>query len=72
MQAARGGATRTGPGYCSSRATGIAADALAVALLNTYGRWPQLDGVGGWREREIRRAVQLGLGATGPGPSTCG
>lgn len=43
----------------------VAADALGVALLKTYGSWPKLDAVGVWQQRQIRRAGELGLGVKG-------
>ena len=43
----------------------VAADALAVAILKTYASWPMLDGVDVWKQRQLRRAVELGLGVKG-------
>lgn len=44
----------------------IALDAVAVALLRTYGAWTKVTDKGVWEQRQIRRAVELGIGATGP------
>jgi uncharacterized protein (DUF362 family) len=40
----------------------IALDVLAVAFLRTYGTWPKLTGKKVWEQRQIARAIELGLG----------
>jgi uncharacterized protein (DUF362 family) len=41
----------------------VALDAVAVALLRTYGTWPKLAGKKTpWEARQIKRAIELGLG----------
>lgn len=44
----------------------VALDAVAVALLRTYGEWPKVLERGVWQQRQIVRAIELGLGARGP------
>jgi uncharacterized protein (DUF362 family) len=44
----------------------IALDAVAVALLRSYESWPKVMDKGVWEQRQIRRAIELGLGARGP------
>jgi uncharacterized protein (DUF362 family) len=44
----------------------IATDAVALGLLKTAGRWELVTGKGVWEQRQIQRAVALGLGARGP------
>jgi uncharacterized protein (DUF362 family) len=44
----------------------IALDAVAVALIRTFGAWPNVTDKGVWEQRQIRRAMELGLGITGP------
>jgi len=45
----------------------VALDAVAVALLRSYGKWPKVADQDVWDQRQIRRAIELGLGARGPG-----
>jgi uncharacterized protein (DUF362 family) len=45
----------------------IALDAVAVALLRSYGRSARLLERGPWAQRQIARAIELGLGVKGPG-----
>jgi uncharacterized protein (DUF362 family) len=40
----------------------VALDAVAVALLRTYGTWPKLQEHSPWEQRQIKRAGELGLG----------
>ena len=44
----------------------VALDAVAVALLRSYGKWAKVTDQGVWEQRQIRRAIELGLGARGP------
>lgn len=45
----------------------IALDAVAVALIRSFGAWPKLEGKSVWDQRQIKRAIDLGLGVDGPG-----
>jgi uncharacterized protein (DUF362 family) len=45
----------------------IAADVAGLALIGQYGRSPQVRGQDVWRQKQIARAVELGLGADSPG-----
>jgi uncharacterized protein (DUF362 family) len=42
----------------------IALDVTAVALIRTYGAWPKLTEKKVWEQRQIVRAIELGLGIT--------
>jgi uncharacterized protein (DUF362 family) len=44
----------------------VALDAVALALLRSYGAWPKIMDGTVWEQRQITRAVELGLGAGGP------
>src|SRR5207245_5612415 len=44
----------------------IALDAVAVAVIRTFGAWPQVTEQAVWEQRQIKRAIELGLGAQGP------
>lgn len=44
----------------------IALDAVAVALIRTFGAWSKVAGKSVWDQRQIRRAIELGLGVAGP------
>jgi uncharacterized protein (DUF362 family) len=44
----------------------VALDAVAVALIRSYGAWPKVQGYPIWTQRQIKRAGELGLGVTGP------
>ena len=44
----------------------VALDAVAVALIRSYGAWPKVQGMTVWAQRQIKRAGELGLGARGP------
>ncbi|WP_447972550.1 DUF362 domain-containing protein [Nitrospira sp. Kam-Ns4a] len=44
----------------------VALDAVAVALLRTYGEWPRVLERGVWEQRQLVRAIELGLGVAGP------
>ncbi|GIX48514.1 MAG: hypothetical protein KatS3mg131_2725 [Candidatus Tectimicrobiota bacterium] len=41
----------------------IAVDVVGLGLLKHFGQWPPVAGKGVWEQRQIRRAVALGLGA---------
>ena len=45
----------------------VATDAVALGLLKAAGRSELVTGKGVWEQRQIQRAVALGLGARGPG-----
>jgi uncharacterized protein (DUF362 family) len=44
----------------------IALDAVAVALIRTFGTWPKVTEQAVWEQRQIKRAIELGLGVQGP------
>lgn len=44
----------------------VALDVVALALLRSYGQWPKILEGSPWDQRQIKRAVELGLGASGP------
>ncbi len=44
----------------------IALDAVAVALIRTFGAWPRVTEQAVWEQRQIKRAIELGLGVHGP------
>ena len=44
----------------------VALDAVAVALIRSYGAWPKVTGTDVWRQRQIKKAAELGLGVGGP------
>jgi len=44
----------------------VALDVVALALLRSFGAWDKIRETGVWGERQIRRAVELGLGVAGP------
>ncbi len=44
----------------------IALDAVALALVRTYGAWDKIKGRSVWQERQIVRAIELGLGIGSP------
>lgn len=44
----------------------VALDAVAVALIRSYGEWPKVHGKTIWAQRQIKRAGELGLGVKGP------
>lgn len=44
----------------------VALDAVAVALIRSYGAWPKLQGKTIWAQRQIKKAGELGLGVKGP------
>jgi uncharacterized protein (DUF362 family) len=45
----------------------IALDAVAVALIRSFGVWDKVLERSVWQQRQIRRAMELGLGVNGPG-----
>ena len=44
----------------------VALDAVALALIRSYGAWDKVRGGSVWEQRQIKRAAELGLGARGP------
>ncbi len=44
----------------------IALDAVAVALIRTFGAWPKVTEQAVWEQRQIKRAIELGLGVQDP------
>lgn len=40
----------------------IAADIIGLSLIKHYGKWKDVTGKGVWDQRQIKRAVELGLG----------
>jgi uncharacterized protein (DUF362 family) len=48
----------------------VATDVVALGLLKAAGRWELVTGKGVWEQRQIQRAVALGLGARGPAEVT--
>ncbi len=44
----------------------VALDVVALALVRTYGAWDKIKGHSVWQERQIVRAIELGLGIGGP------
>lgn len=43
----------------------VAADVVGLALIKAFGRWPSVASRSVWQQRQIIRAVELGLGARG-------
>ncbi|MGH7205337.1 MAG: DUF362 domain-containing protein [Nitrospiraceae bacterium] len=44
----------------------VALDAVGVALIRSFGAWPKVAGISVWEQRQIKRAIELGLGIGGP------
>lgn len=44
----------------------LAAEVVGLALLKSFGEWPRVADVGVWTQRQVRRAVELGLGVSRP------
>jgi uncharacterized protein (DUF362 family) len=44
----------------------VAADAVGLGIVASFGKWKWTEGESIWEARQLRRAVQLGLGASGP------
>lgn len=44
----------------------VALDVVAVALIRTFGSWPKVEGKSPWEQRQIKRAIELGLGVSHP------
>ncbi|MFQ5989159.1 MAG: DUF362 domain-containing protein [Candidatus Methylomirabilales bacterium] len=44
----------------------IAADVVALGIIQAFGQWEMVKSKGVWDQVQIRRAIALGLGATGP------
>ncbi len=45
---------------------GVALDAVALALVRTFGAWEKVQQGSVWDQRQIKRARELGLGVNGP------
>ncbi|MFQ5520294.1 MAG: DUF362 domain-containing protein [Candidatus Methylomirabilia bacterium] len=44
----------------------IATDVIALGVIKAFGRWEPVTAKGIWEQRQIQRAIALGLGAQGP------
>lgn len=44
----------------------VALDVAGLALIKAFGKWEMVTSKGVWEQRQVVRAVQLGLGAQGP------
>ena len=44
----------------------VALDVVAIALIRSFGAWPKLQAGSPWDQRQVKRAVELGLGAGRP------
>ncbi len=44
----------------------VALDAVAVAVIRSFGAWPKLQGKRIWEQRQLKRAAELNLGIRGP------
>lgn len=44
----------------------IAADAVVLGIIRAFGQWGMVKSKGVWEQVQVRRAIALGLGATGP------
>ncbi len=44
----------------------VALDVVGVALIRSFGAWPKVAGMSVWEQRQIKRAIELGLGIGGP------
>ena len=45
----------------------IAADLAGLGLIKHFGLWPDVAEKGVWKQSQIRRAIELGLGVSEPG-----
>jgi hypothetical protein len=52
-------------------ATGLAADVTGLGLIKAFGLWESVGGKSVWDQRQIRRAVETGLGARGGNEYGC-
>ena len=43
----------------------IACDVTGLGIIKSFGRWQPLSSISPWQMRQVRRAVELGLGAAG-------
>lgn len=43
----------------------IACDVTGLGIIKSFGRWQPLNSISPWQMRQVRRAVELGLGAAG-------
>lgn len=44
----------------------IAADVVALGIIRAFGQWGMVKSKGVWEQVQVRRAIALGLGASGP------
>ncbi len=44
----------------------VALDVVAVALIRSFGSWAKVEGPSPWEQRQIKKAIELGLGVKGP------
>ena len=44
----------------------VALDVVGVALIRSFGAWPKVQGMSVWEQRQIKRAIELGLGVGRP------
>jgi len=58
--------TIIGPGLMLASADRVALDACGIAILRMYGTTPEVARGGIFGQEQIARAVELGIGATGP------
>ncbi|MFQ6135608.1 MAG: DUF362 domain-containing protein [Candidatus Hydrothermarchaeales archaeon] len=42
----------------------VAMDLVGLGIVKSFGEWPRVSDIGVWDQRQIRRAVELNLGAT--------
>jgi uncharacterized protein (DUF362 family) len=40
----------------------VAADIVGLGIIKSFGKWPMVTGKDVWEQKQIRRAVQLGVG----------
>jgi len=45
----------------------VATDIIGLSLIKYYGKWKEVSGKGVWEQRQIQRAVELGLGVKNGG-----
>ncbi len=45
----------------------VALDVVAMAIIRSFKQWPKLEGGRVWDQRQVKRAIELGLGVSAPG-----
>jgi uncharacterized protein (DUF362 family) len=45
----------------------VALDVVALAILRSFKQWPKIEGGPVWGQRQVKRAIELGLGVGTPG-----